>query len=502
MEITGNMNRDGLSKVIWKWLPVLLVLLGSAIRIRIYLFNRSLWSDEALLALNFLHRDLSSLLTAPLDYKQAAPLGFIVVVRVFTVLLGQHDYVLRLLPFAASMGALGCGCYLSRQLFQKNLARMVFLTLLTFSPILLYYNAEFKHYTLDVFFALALLCGYVAQKWRLVICAMAGAAGIWFSHPVVFIMAGVGLAFFVEMLRARSWATLPRLAALAGIWLLSFAVNFVMVLDTYSKDDYLRTFWESGYAPLPVSGDALGWYFESLTGLVHMAFRQCLPAPLGMEASWFYPWTIVLSLVTLLGMLAVYIRKPALAFILALAVLANLLISGLEIYPFRNRLILYLVPVVYLAVAFFVQACLLQRQMAGRLIGMVAAVLLVGTVLPAGMKMVWQPASYSDMKTALEIVSAGQEPNDMLAINIWADAPFKYYKRYYSAGDLPLVAVVPDGDDATTFMESLAPHQPGRVWIVHMHDPSRKFYGNLRRIMNVQLVWEGDNSHVYLLINR
>jgi len=42
----------------------------------IYIENRSLWDDEASLALNIVYKNFSEL-TQVLDYHQAAPIGFL-----------------------------------------------------------------------------------------------------------------------------------------------------------------------------------------------------------------------------------------------------------------------------------------------------------------------------------------------------------------------------------------------------------------------------------------
>jgi hypothetical protein len=59
-----------------KQLVWLLIILGVGIRTYQYLANRALRGDEAYLVLNILNRSLPEL-WEPLDYSQAAPIGFL-----------------------------------------------------------------------------------------------------------------------------------------------------------------------------------------------------------------------------------------------------------------------------------------------------------------------------------------------------------------------------------------------------------------------------------------
>ena len=54
----------------------LIIVFGIVVRLVQYLSNRSLWADEAALALNIVNRSYSEL-GQPLDYDQAAPIGFL-----------------------------------------------------------------------------------------------------------------------------------------------------------------------------------------------------------------------------------------------------------------------------------------------------------------------------------------------------------------------------------------------------------------------------------------
>src|SRR5215212_8629067 len=85
---------------------VLLILLGVILRLRQYLTGRSLWVDEAMLALNIVERNWTGMFQ-PLDYDQGAPIGFLLVEKLLNLMLGKHELALRLFPLLVGLISLG-----------------------------------------------------------------------------------------------------------------------------------------------------------------------------------------------------------------------------------------------------------------------------------------------------------------------------------------------------------------------------------------------------------
>src|SRR5215813_4756091 len=122
--------------------PLLLASLGILLRLIQFLHHRSLWFDEALLALNLLNRSYSSLIR-PLDYDQGAPVGFLFLERFVGMHLGFGESALRLIPFLVSIGAL----YLFYKFAQCTLspsALWISIGLIAVCPHLIYYASEVK----------------------------------------------------------------------------------------------------------------------------------------------------------------------------------------------------------------------------------------------------------------------------------------------------------------------------------------------------------------------
>lgn len=98
-------RRNGALTCISTMLPWLIMGFCIGLRCAHYWADRSLWLDEAYLALNIVHCSFLQLLQ-PLQDEQVVPICFLIVEKLAVLLLGNHESVLRLFPLVASLGAL------------------------------------------------------------------------------------------------------------------------------------------------------------------------------------------------------------------------------------------------------------------------------------------------------------------------------------------------------------------------------------------------------------
>ena len=234
------------------WIGLGLVFAGFVLRLRQYLVNRSLWLDEAMLANNILGRDFAGLFHQ-LDNNQGAPVGFLLLQKTITLMLGDSEYALRLVPFLTGCLALVMMFLLARKIssaFAANLA----LALFAFSPALIYYSSEVKQYSSDVAIALMLILLFlkinpldvgrvgggvstpalapgasvqtssystaaVSRPGKdAVLLALTGGLAIWFSHPALFVIGALGLALFIQSVREKDKQKIVALLLIALIW--------------------------------------------------------------------------------------------------------------------------------------------------------------------------------------------------------------------------------------------------------------------------------------------
>jgi len=86
-----------LRSAVERYLPYVILASGIAISLIQYFSNRSLWVDEARLALNIITKDSCDLMN-PLDYYQVAPIGFLFIEKAFSIVIPGSELGLRLFP--------------------------------------------------------------------------------------------------------------------------------------------------------------------------------------------------------------------------------------------------------------------------------------------------------------------------------------------------------------------------------------------------------------------
>ena len=182
-------------------ISLIIICFGILIRVIQYLYNRSLWADEAVLALNIVNRSYLELLL-PLDYDQGAPIGFLWIENLSIQIFGNNEYALRLFPFVSSIISIFIFHRLAK-IFLKRQAVPIALVFFVSLYYLLYFATELKQYSSDVLVALisCLIVIKIATERlnmiKTIIYSLLGSLIIWFSHPAVFTLGGVGASIFV-----------------------------------------------------------------------------------------------------------------------------------------------------------------------------------------------------------------------------------------------------------------------------------------------------------------
>ena len=267
-------------------LSYLIIAFGVAVRLVQYLSNRSLWADEAVLALNIVNRSYLELFQS-LDYDQGAPIGFLMVEKLAVQILGNNEYALRLFPFICGVGSLFVFYELAKKWIPKS-AIPIGLILFASLEYLVYYSAEVKQYSSDVAIALLLyllLLPLVKAKLnfgQMIRFGLVGAIAIWFSHPSIFILASIGGSALLINLWQKDLSKVKNLLLIYSAWVLSFVIFYFVSLRNLTGNETLTTSWGDGF---PNSIFDIVWMFD--------AFGKFFYKPLGFT-KWMDGLAIIL----------------------------------------------------------------------------------------------------------------------------------------------------------------------------------------------------------------
>lgn len=419
-----------------KKLSWLLIGFGIIVRLAQYLWNRSLWADEAVLALNIVNRSYLQLLQ-PLDYDQGAPIGFLMVEKLAVQIFGNNEYALRLFPLLCSIVSLFLFYKLAKGLIQP-IAIPIALALFASLPYLVYYASEVKQYSSDV--AIALLCCLISLRLKspkltireVVTVALVGAIAIWFSHPAIFVLAGVGSSCFLINYIKKLPLKIANYFIIYSTWLVSFAGFYFLSIRNLSSDEDLLTSWRAAFPSFPLD---IIWYLDALGKFFYR--------PLGFIA-WMDGLAIILFVV---GCIACFHRKKDTLLILLSPVLMTFLAAALQKYPFRSRLVLFLTPFIILLIAEGTDY--IRRKTWYKptvIVSILILILLLAPPLGSASQLLVKPSLKGEIKPVISYIKSHQQPGDILYIYQRGKYQFKYYAQKYGYQEGDYIIGVDDLD--------------------------------------------------------
>jgi hypothetical protein len=311
---------------------LLITFLGVCLAIIQYFLNRSLWFDEAALAIHFLEKDFSQLFTL-VSTNQAAPIGFLMVEKFFGTVLGNNEMALRLFPLCCYLLSIPFVFGFAIKLFPTKNVAFLSTAIFSITNSVLRYSSEVSQYSTDVFISAALI--YVAltftfqQKRDYYFLALIGAVVIWFSNVSIVLLFVIGLYILYAESVKKNY--LPILSIIP--WLLSFSIYCFLFVGNKT----FVAFSESLFMPLnPFTVEFLNFW--------RLGLQSIYGGLIGFGPVWLLPFG--LSLVGLFRIIEM--RKYVAMYFLLFPILVHLGLASLKLYPFSSQLILYQVPMMIL----------------------------------------------------------------------------------------------------------------------------------------------------------
>lgn len=441
----------------------LILFAGFLSRLRQYLTGRSLWLDEAMLALNIVNRNFGDVFK-PLDYDQGAPIGFVLVEKTFSLVFGRNEFSLRLFPFL--MGLLSLWMfYLLLKHFTGGAGLWVGLALFAFNPRLIYYSSEMKQYIVDV--AMTILLFFIAvplfqqpSRKRIVMLALTGLLALWFSHPSLFVLAGIGFALLLSYFQKRDYQNLVLTAGIGVLWLINIGFFFSLTLNDMRHNAFMHEYWQDAFVPMPPWLD-LNWYV--------LSFQKNMDTQFGIV----YAAGLIFVLM-LVGWIILFMQKREVSIIIAGILFFTLLASSLGLYPLLERMGLFLVPIGILMIAKSLEFSA-QRLRAYPIPSTLVLIVLSGFILygpvTRSLEQFIRPKYFEHIRPTMSFLQESWKEGDAIFVSYGAVPAFKFYSPMYGLEDIAYVSGQrEDYADPESILERVAPLRgQRRVWMLISH---------------------------------
>lgn len=458
-----------------RWPDLLLfsiLLVGICIRLICYVWDVSFWHDETLLAVSIVERGFSGL-AGPLEYGQMAPLLFLFCVEAATWLFGDSELSLRLVPLLSGCSALVFAGLYSRKYLQPVVGVFV-CSLLASSTSLLLYSVNFKQYSTE------LLCSIAAlYAFRIVTESKRGGwlAGLivvllpWLSFSSVMVIAGLTVGHVLYALLQREFVECRKLIVLAVSGLLSFLVYYFIFLNQASSNPTLVGFWRDFYFEAP-------WLSERNFSI----FRAGILYTTTMNG--YFTLTLCVFGVSVIYGLITNLKDTAPCL---MVLLVTLLLVGLQMYPFCERLIQFLFPFSAILMGQALHA--FSRAQFRFIAAACVVVLFCMNSYRANMYFLQNTPVFQNVRGSYEYIEANKSDGEM----VFLVPPYDEFSRYYDQYEFLSSVETVEDYSRSTLLDCM---QSGRAfWVL---SESRRADQNEFMSKFVEQFYSTLETHAYL----
>jgi hypothetical protein len=401
---------------------------------------RSLWLDEAMLARNIIDRSLIDLVLTPLDYNQGAPILFLIVEKLATIVFGRNDIALRLIPFISGIVLLPLVVFFTQKTFGQ-VAGVVAGLLIATNISLIYYASEVKQYSTDALICFGLFAYlYAFYKNRetntpFVQLFLVGVMAAISSHPALFVLAGCGLvlwlSFFRQYYSAGNMAKITQLSLVLIGWAIVYLLLYVFILRQLSANHHLVNYWSAGFVPFPPWRD-FRWVNDFTAELI---FPIGYTPPLHWIGMGFMA----------LGVAVACRDKDRFLCTSTFVMLIFILVAAMaQVYPLQGRMLTYTIPFVicYLSAGVQWLYCQMKRfkKLSWLVLLLTGFILVYPSLLNVGYLLKNPDIRYKEhIYPLIEILRENQQQEQPLYVYYGAVHAYAYYQTIDDHPDDPLV---------------------------------------------------------------
>jgi hypothetical protein len=406
--------------------------IGVILRLDTYLVNRSLWLDEAMVALNIANRSFAGLLR-PLDFPTGAPVLYLMLLKLATVLFGINSYALRLVSLLTGIGALPLFYRVARACLSERPA-LVAITLFVFLSKVISYSADVKQYGDDAFVTLLILACTLKvlrlqdmrrrdieitdleqreERRAWLALGIVGMLSIWFAFPAIFVLAAVSGTLLWTARRGGIRNLVPP-AVVSACWALCFGLDYFLFLHKTTQMTPIVSYFVK--SAMPGRGALQSWYSAAYIGIFHDEVRTLFP--------------VVAALLSVVGAAWLF-RTNRTGFGLLVGPIWVVGAAALmHKYPFHDRFMFFTVPLLVLLLCAGLEPILSAQPRFLSYLAYPLALLMLAGPTAVGLVKAVRPYYFEEILPIMRYVEQRRRPGDLLYLNDLAEPAFQFYSRY------------------------------------------------------------------------
>ena len=324
------------------------VALGISQSIFINLVDRSLWLDEAMFSYSFSQRSLLTLTKTVFEWDQSAPVIYLYLCKVITIVFGNSEFTLRVLSLISFCLTILLVYLISHQCFKIKYPIMCAAFVANIEYMLRYSN-EFKSYMFETMISLSLFYIYSLYKknkitWTFLVVSFP--LSIWCAHSACFLIGGI---LFFELTssfyKKNKQLTLQFMYISASVSI-SFVIYYFYWLQPTATSDFMQKTLESYFFPLfPKSLRDINLAKSQIENLFIMYFRSI---------------NIVIAILFGISIIKGIYKRNIYIIILIFFGLFLLFASFIHKFPLLPRMCIFIIPFISIVVYFFISSSLVK----------------------------------------------------------------------------------------------------------------------------------------------
>ena len=329
------------------WFQIFLlffILFGVSVAFLDLIQNKSLWLDEACLALNIVSKSYMDLLN-PLDYGQVSPIGFLFIEKFLFDIFGFGEWVLRLFPFVCFFVSIYIFFNLNLKLFSSIKISLIACVFFSLNFTLINYASEVKQYSVDVLFSILIILSSLNIKNTKTVSAFIlhtclGVVAIWFSNIAVIVLLSCGIYDIYYGIFSSSKKSYNILFPIF-LWITSFIFYYIFFISDHPHTSNMTSYWTAHFMPNKIFSNEFNVFVYKKTKMIFSSL-------LNFKEKWIFGFILyVLGILLLLKE-----KKIKYLYLICFPIIIHLILSLFHLYPFYERFILYLIPLIIIPVSY------------------------------------------------------------------------------------------------------------------------------------------------------